>query len=147
MTLTGLPELRCCALTVLNPGTVCTNTMMRNMRSRSERARTGHLCLPGKSPRGFVNSVWCRCIRNLLLFFLQTLVQTLRGFVLQLLKHCKRLLSVFRAVKTPVDDAELIPGLLHGVGVGVRSGDFPVEGLGGGGIISKFHLGTAQVVR
>src|SRR5712664_3562332 len=134
MALAGLPELRCCALAALNPGTACKSTMMRNMRNR-------------KPPRGFVNSVWCRCIRNLLLFFLQTLVQTLRGFVLQLLKHCKRLLSVFRAVKTPVDDAELIPGLLHGVWVGVRSGDFPVEGLGGGGIISKFHLGTAQVVR
>src|SRR6267142_1526998 len=134
MALAGLPELRCCALAALNPGTACKSTMMRNMRNR-------------KPPRGFANSVWRRCIRDLLLFFLQSLVQTLRGFVLQLLKHGKGLLSVSRTVQAPVYDAELVPGLLDGVGIGVRGGDFPKEGLGGSGIIPKFHLGTAQVVR
>src|SRR6266852_6469177 len=88
------------------------------------------------------------CIGILLLGFvsLQRLLRVLRVFVLELLERGHGLLRVFHAVKVPVDDSELVPGLLDDFGIGTGRGSGPLEKPSSRSVIAKEHFGAAKVV-
>ncbi len=66
-------------------------------------------------------------------------------FVFQFLESRYGLFCFLHTMHPPVDDSQLVPSLLEGLGIGIRR-NRALERPEGSRIISEFHLGATQVV-
>src|SRR5215467_8868289 len=88
-----------------------------------------------------------RQVRVLLYFVaLQRFLRAFRLLVFQLLKRGHGSLRFLGPAQPPVNDTELIPGLLDDVGIGSGRRRGPLQVLRGGGVVAEQHFGAAQIV-